>query len=332
MKYLEDFITDCIARGLTQSTVATYRCNVRDFLDHIDKDPTEIHMDDLRAFLAHLRTMSYTVGHQQRKGVAPSTLNAYFSAISSYYDFLMWEEIINSNPIPMFRKRYLRFKIQRNGENTRQLASINTMRELLNRSENEILALALITFGAKSGLRKGELIAMNVENLNFKEMEFIVPDKPKRTGRLGFIDDETAVILHKYLEWREPRARTNALWISPMGHRIGVSENGPCEIIKKYARIIGIHDDNGPLNKKFTTHCLRHFFTTHLRRSGMRRELIQELRGDSEKDAIDIYDHIDKEELRKSYLQHIPRFGQVDRCQVTLTEMIQSQSFHNDNY
>ena len=83
-----------------------------------------------------------------------------------------------------------------------------------------------------------------------------------------------------------------------------------------------IHDSRGSLNKKFTTHCFRHFFTTHLRRSGMPRELIQELRGDRRGDAIDIYDHIDPEELRRSYLQHVPRFGQVDRCQATLTEMI----------
>jgi len=39
------------------------------------------------------------------------------------------------------------------------------------------------------------------------------------------------------------------------------------------------------------------------------REFIQELRGDIRREAIDIYDHIDKEELRKSYLAHIPQLG-----------------------
>lgn len=319
MKYLEDFITDCIARGLAQSTVATYRCNVRDFLDHIDKDPTDIQMNDLRAFLAHLRTMSYTVGHQRRQGVAPATLNAYFSAISSYYDFLMWEDIIDSNPIPKFRKRYLRIKPQRNGENTRQVITINTMRELISLSEDP-LSRAIMTFAAKTGLRKGELLAMNITDLNFEQAQFTIPAKAKRTNRLGFMDDETILILQEYLEWREPRAKDDALWISPFGHRMG--KDGPYEITTYYARMLGIHDSRGPLNKKFTTHCWRHCFTTHLRRSGMPRELIQELRGDRRGDAIDIYDHIDPEELRRSYLQHVPRFGQVDRCQATLTEMI----------
>ena len=59
----------------------------------------------------------------------------------------------------------------------------------------------------------------------------------------------------------------------------------------------------------FSPHCTRHWFTTHLRRAGMPREFIQELRGDQRQAAIDIYDHIDKEELRKSYLEHMPQLG-----------------------
>ncbi|UEC43438.1 MAG: hypothetical protein METHAR1v1_1400004 [Methanothrix sp.] len=56
-------------------------------------------------------------------------------------------------------------------------------------------------------------------------------------------------------------------------------------------------------------HCCRHWFTTHLRRAGMPREFIQGLRGDVRKEAIDIYDHIDRKELRESYLAHIPQLG-----------------------
>jgi integrase/recombinase XerD len=41
----------------------------------------------------------------------------------------------------------------------------------------------------------------------------------------------------------------------------------------------------------------------------MQREFIQELRGDTRGDAIDIYDHIDERELREAYLAHIPTLG-----------------------
>jgi site-specific recombinase XerD len=53
----------------------------------------------------------------------------------------------------------------------------------------------------------------------------------------------------------------------------------------------------------------RHWFTTHLRRNDMRREFIKELRGDSRNEAIDIYDHIDKKELKRAYLAAIPMLG-----------------------
>lgn len=65
----------------------------------------------------------------------------------------------------------------------------------------------------------------------------------------------------------------------------------------------------GALEIRFCPHCCRHWSCTHLFRAGMRREFIQELRVDSRKEAIDIYNHIDKKELRESYLAHIPQLG-----------------------
>jgi len=58
-----------------------------------------------------------------------------------------------------------------------------------------------------------------------------------------------------------------------------------------------------------TPHCCRHWFTTHLRRNGIRRELLKELRGDSRGEAVDIYDHIDRKELKRANLVAIPELG-----------------------
>ncbi len=41
----------------------------------------------------------------------------------------------------------------------------------------------------------------------------------------------------------------------------------------------------------------------------MRREFIKELRGDARREAMDIYDHIDKKELKMAYLAAIPLLG-----------------------
>jgi integrase/recombinase XerD len=41
----------------------------------------------------------------------------------------------------------------------------------------------------------------------------------------------------------------------------------------------------------------------------LRREFLKELRGDARKEAVDIYDHIDKKELRRAYLAAVPLLG-----------------------
>lgn len=49
--------------------------------------------------------------------------------------------------------------------------------------------------------------------------------------------------------------------------------------------------------------------TTFLREGGMAREYVQELRGDARKDAMDLYNHIPKQNLREAYLAAMPQFG-----------------------
>ena len=89
-----------------------------------------------------------------------------------------------------------------------------------------------------------------------------------------------------------------------------IDRNGVYNSFINWAMKCGLHN---PKSKKvgdhFTPHCCRHWFTTHLRRAGMSREFIMELRGDKIHDAMDTYYHIDKEELRKSYLACIPQLG-----------------------
>ena len=46
-----------------------------------------------------------------------------------------------------------------------------------------------------------------------------------------------------------------------------------------------------------------------MRRAGMSKDFIKVFRGDRRRDAVDIYDHIDKEELRRAYLTFIPQLG-----------------------
>jgi integrase/recombinase XerD len=124
------------------------------------------------------------------------------------------------------------------------------------------------------------------------------------------MDDEAAYILRRWLRVREGinKKKETALFISSWGNRI--SRNDVYQAVTNAAERVGLHNpDSERMEDHFSPHCCRHWFTTHLRRAGMRREFIQELRGDSRREAIDIYDHIDLKELKEAYLAAIPQLG-----------------------
>jgi integrase/recombinase XerD len=126
-----------------------------------------------------------------------------------------------------------------------------------------------------------------------------------------FFDPETAMILKRWLNKRETIAKEGckALFVSyDTGERL--NRSGVYNAFIKWAVQAGLHDPHSKrIEDHFTPHCGRHYFTTQLRRAGMQRGFIQELRGDARDGAIDVYDHIDEEELRKSYIALIPQLG-----------------------
>ncbi len=253
-------------------------------------------LEDLRSYLGSLRA----------RGLQGSTLKGYFAAISTLYDYLFYYGSIGVNPVPSFRKRYLsRIKEQYNGQNARQLISIQSMQLLISRADN-IRDLALILTYAKTGMRKAECLDLKLDDINTRSGEFIIPPKAKRTNRRAFMDEELGNVMDRYLAWRKPRARSDWLWISKAGGHLRKDE--PNRILARLAEPIGLHDPCGPLCHKFTTHCCRHFVTTWLFRNGMVPQYIKWLRGDSlTSEAWEIYNHIDPDDVRQEYLRCIPQ-------------------------
>jgi integrase/recombinase XerD len=88
-----------------------------------------------------------------------------------------------------------------------------------------------------------------------------------------------------------------------------ISRDAVYDATTEHTQRLSFHNPKGKLNEKFTPHCFRHFFTTWMRRYGCPRSIIQELRGDTRKEAIDIYDHITQTELKESYLKYVPQLS-----------------------
>lgn len=292
--YLEKFIGDCETKGMTHHSIETYQSNVMEFLTLYPR-PQEVTMDHLRSYLNKLRA----------RNLANATLKGYMSAVSSFYDFLVFEKEINFNPVLAFRKRYL--DRTKNNPSERQLISIREMQEVFN-AASHIVKRVIIMLLAKTGIRRGELLALKESHLDFQKKIIHIPYRSKRSHFTAFMDDELEQTLKEYLVWRHRRVKTEYLLVSSKGGRI--HKDAPGMIIAEIGEKLHLHIPGGPLERKLTSHCFRHWFTTHLFRAGMNPQYIKYLRGDSLRmESWQIYNRIDIELVRIEYLRCIPQIS-----------------------
>jgi integrase/recombinase XerD len=296
---IKQFQSDCMIRNISSSkTYMFYAKEFSDFLKERGKEPTEVIKDDLKIYLAYLKA---------RELKQPS-VDRIFTCLSGFYSYLVDEGLMPSNPIIPFRRRYLRKFKDDNSSDTRQIIDVEQASMLVN-SILDSRDKAIIALFFKTGMRVGELCRLDIDDIDLDNMSLRLKPTAKRSNRVLFFDRETANVLRIWLRVRSERKKGDAaLFSTRLGGRISPEQVE--RLVKKHAARVGLHNPNSAfIEDRFTSHCCRHWFTTHLRRAGMPREFIQELRGDMRRDAIDIYDHIDKKELKESYLAHIPQLG-----------------------
>lgn len=292
---LDAFLCDCTVRNFSPRTIAAYKSHLNYFMKFYS---VCISTNDLKDFLILLR---------DERGLSASTVENYFCTLSTFYDFLVWENIVKENIVLPFRKRYIRYYKDPRPEE-RQLISLEQMRDLINSAEDLQTKVMFLIF-AKTGIRRQELIDLDRSDVYPKKNMIILKNHHfKRSNRTVFYDDECAAYLEKWIKWRyNHKTKANSLFIGLQGGRI--SRDLAYDLTTEHAQKLGFHDPKGLLHEKFTPHCFRHFFTTWMRRAGCPREYVQELRGDSRKEAIDIYHHITQDELKEAYLKYVPKLG-----------------------
>ena len=294
------FEEDCAARNMTHESIRRYVSAIRilgNFCDDKTIDVIHIKDDDLLLFLKYLR--------EGRKN-SPKTVMNVFNSLSTFYEFLVYRRMISRNPIPPIRKRYVRSYKKDDVRTEKRLLSVEEMVHLISiiMSTRDKAMLMLL---AKTGIRRNELITLDIDDVDIVEGKITLKPTPKRSNRVVFFDGECSIVLKKWLDIRQKiKTDTRALFTNGVQHR--ATREDVYKTVLEWARLAGYHDpsSNRP-DKHFGPHCFRHWFTTHLLRNGMSRDYVKELRGDSRREAIDIYNHIDMDELKKAYLMTIPK-------------------------
>lgn len=291
---------------MTHYSIHSYSSALRSFYRHLSslgiQDVTRIDKEAVRDYVRVLR--------EERK-LSISTIENHLSCISAFFDYLIYEDVIDTNIALSVRKRYVRrYKAETPGEGqTRKLITVEQLNALVE-SIVQPRDKAVVVLLAKTGIRRSELVSIDMDDIDFPSMKMILKPKAKRSNRVIFFDEECTGFLQDWLVVRQRYARSDvpALFTTTGGGRL--DRNAVYNIVTSHAALAGLHDpSSSKLQDHFTPHCLRHWFTTYLRRNGMPREMVQELRGDIRSGAMDIYYHIDEEQLRNEYLRCIPRLG-----------------------
>jgi integrase/recombinase XerD len=292
---LADYVADMRLRGQAPKTVEKKTDRTRAWLAWCSAHsmrPQEAGKDSFLLYLRECRT----------RGLKTSSLRKLFSNLASLYEFLD-EDGQAVRDVANIQKRYL--KTYKPDCENRQNISIQDAAQMvaatLSTRDQAILMLLL-----KTGIRRHELIDLDVGNVDLQKMTVHLKPTGKRSNLVVFIDDECGEALRRWLKIRQ-NSDDSALFLS--SRRIRISGGAVRSLVVNAAMRVGLHDSEGRLDARFGAHCCRHWFTTHLLRAGMRREYVQWLRGDAIREAVDIYYHIDPEDVRRAYLAHIPQLG-----------------------
>jgi integrase/recombinase XerD len=298
---LDPFEKDLKLRGLARtSQLEVLGCVRRYMIWAAEKgiDPREAKREDLLAYLGDLRA----------KGLKQSSLSNNFANLSTLYSFFAEQDEVIQNPIPAIQKRYL--KSYKDETRQRQLISVEDATKMVRATiDSRDRAILLLLF--KTGIRRGELATLDLDSVNLEKQFLILKPTGKRSNRMVFFDDEAARALGRWIKASEKRLRKKgekALFLNNHGQRL--SSPGINTVVREAAIRVGLHNhESDRLEDKFTPHCCRHWLVTHLLRAGMPRDQVKWIRGDVMHEAIDLYNHIDPEDVKPNYLACIPKFG-----------------------
>ena len=282
-----------IERGLSNNSIESYENDLKKlkiFLNNAKtkKNPLEVTPDLIKEFIYHIS-----------KKIKSSSQSRTISGIRSFYDYLMFEKLIDSNPLINIESP----KQQRNLPSTLSENEINILIKNIDMKKKESernIAIIETLYGC--GLRVSELINLKISDLFFNE-DFIKVTGKGNKQRLVPISLINISYINKYIENSRKKLKINPLhsdilFLNRRGNSI--SRAMIFTIIKNLSKESGF-------NKKISPHTFRHSFATHLLENGADLKTIQQLLGHESITTTEIYMHLDNKALFNVMNKYHPR-------------------------
>lgn len=181
---VELFLAAKRIEGCSEKSLKYYKATIETMINSIGKEVNQIMTDDLRTYLTD---------YQKRKNSSRVTIDNIRRILSSFFSWLEDEDYIIKSPV----RRIHKVKTATNIKETYTDEAL----ELLRDNCTELRDLAMIDMLASTGMRVGEMVLLNREDINFNERECVVFGKGDKE-RIVYFDARTKIHLLNYLESR----------------------------------------------------------------------------------------------------------------------------------
>ena len=274
---VESFLLAKQIEGCSIKSIEYYQSTINQMLKQINKIPAHITTDDLR---------NYLIRYQTERNSSKVTIDNIRRIFSSFFSWLEDEDYIVKSPV----RRIHKIKTDRTIKETYSDESLEKLRD----GCNEIRDLAIVDMLASTGMRSGELVRLNKEDINFSERECIVFGKGNKE-RTVYFDARTKLHLQNYLQTRKDTEK--ALFVSLKAPFSRLQIGGIEYRLKQIGNSLKIN--------KVHPHKFRRTLATNAIDKGMPIEQVQQLLGHQRIDTTMHYAMVKQQNVKLAHRRFI---------------------------
>jgi integrase/recombinase XerC len=230
-----------------------------------------------------------------RRGLSGRSIQRRLSAMRSFYNYLLREQLVSHNPAHDVRAP----KTENRLPETLNVDDIHRLLDGRGKDLLQIRDLAMLELLYSSGLRLSELTGLDTGDLDLKEGMVRVTGKGAKT-RIVPVGRKAVAALQAWLQVRPvgPDAEDRPMFTTRQGRRLGA--RAVQERVRRLALRQGVPGNVHP-------HTLRHSFASHLLESSGDLRAVQELLGHADISTTQVYTHLDFQHLARVYDKAHPR-------------------------
>lgn len=276
-EYLRLFLDAKKIEGCSQRTIQYYRVTVEKMFQYIENPVRKITTEEIRRYL---------VDYQQMNNCSKVTVDNVRRNISSFFSWLEEEDYILKSPM----KRIHKIKTKQQVKETISDEAIEQLRD----NCNCIRDLAMIDLLYSTGIRVGELVNLNITDIDFEARECIVFGKGDKERKVYF-DAKTKIHLQQYLNTRQDKNPALFVTLDCPHDRLKISG------VEVRLRMLG----KRLKMEKIHPHKFRRTMATRAIDKGMPIEQVQKILGHSQIDTTMQYAIVNQTNVKISHQKFI---------------------------